>query len=516
MKSLFSNKYYNLRLILSKAVEPYRGENLRRMKFMSESQSKALRTNAKTWEIFAFATRNLVPNTFIFLMAYASYLATGSYGILVAVTGVILTVTRIFDGLVDPIIAVIIDKSNGRFGRYRPIMVLGWALVALALVLLFFVGPMVGGGIIFFIAVYMIYIFGYSCFTNSANAAMTILTKDPKQRAESGRWNGLFGMVLSTAYSSVYIASYLMPKYGSVSLPLLHELCVTAIVITGIFTACTCLAISSKDRPEYYGNVSDSDDVKISDIITTLKGNRPLRLLIYSSGSNKLALLAASNASIMLMVYGIIMGDYGFRSKLSLFTFIPIMLMIFFGMGAAGKKWGKRKATIIASWGAIASAVAQFLIFLFVPTQISTNVFIMALFLIAFCLCSGFKQISTSCIYPMLADIADYELYRTGKSRAGTVTSVYTFIDNIISALATTFVSILLSVIGYTTTLPQVTDTFTPQIFTMAMVVFLGIPIVGWIISLISMKYYELTPDKMAEIQKVNLERKDTAKGKLN
>jgi Na+/melibiose symporter-like transporter len=466
---------------------------------------------AKSWEVFLFATRNLVPTTFILLMTFASYLATGSYGIVVAVAGLVLTVCRVFDGVVDPFIALIIDKTDGKFGRFRPIVVMGYIILAVSVSLLFFVGPKVGGGPIFFIACYLLYIFGYSCYTNAANAAMSVLTKDPMQRAQNGRWGGIFSLVLGTLYGSLYTASYLMPKYGKVSTPLLQELCLTSVIITGVVTLLVVISMTSKDKPEYYSSISE-EDVKFKDLIKTFTGNRPLKILILSSCITKLALQAAANSSITIMVWGIVVGNYGFRTNLALITFIPTALMIYFGMGSAGKKLGNKRAMIYSSWGVIVTAAVQFVIFLVAPKQISSNIWIMVMFLVAYCLNSGFKQVSTACIYPMVADISDYELNRTGKSVAGIVTSVYTFADNIITSLATFIVSMLLSLIGFTNTLPQLKDALTQPIFYVAMFVFLGMPVIGSLAAIISLKFYELTPERMREIQKENQELREAAK----
>lgn len=477
---------------------------------MTTTQNKPMNTDAKGWQVVIFSARNLVPTTFILLMMFASYVATGGYGILVAVAGIILSITRVFDGLVDPFIALIIDKTDSKFGRFRPIMVMGYLIIAISVLLMYFVGPKVGGGTFLFILFYLIYIFGYSCFTNASNAASAVLTNNPQQRANDGRWGGIFSLILSTLYGSVYTASYLMPKYGTLSLPLLQEMCITALILTGIITILVCIAISSKDKSEFYSSIDD-DNVKFSDLIKTLKGNRPLKILILSACTNKLALQTASNSSIIIMVWGIIVGNYGFRTNLALITFIPTALMIFIGMGFAGKKLGKKRAMIFSALGAIITSCIQLLVFIIAPTQISTNKMVMAVFLVAYCLCSGFKQISTSCIYPMVADISDYELYRTGKFMSGSVTSVYTFADNIITSLATTIVSLLLSAIGYTTVLPQISDPLTNSVYFVAMFVFIGMPIIAWLITIISMRFYELTPERMKEIQEVNRQRREAA-----
>jgi|GEM_PF-2663202 len=52
----------------------------------------------------------------------------------------------------------------------------------------------------------------------------------------------------------------------------------------------------------------------------------------------------------------------------------------------------------------------------------------------------------------------------------------------------------------------------TPALFWVGMILFLGLPILGWVASLIAMQFYELTGTRMHEIQQAlhekNMERK--------
>jgi len=44
---------------------------------------------------------------------------------------------RIFDGVIDPAIGVLIDKTDTKFGKYRPIMVLGNIITVISFLVLF-------------------------------------------------------------------------------------------------------------------------------------------------------------------------------------------------------------------------------------------------------------------------------------------------------------------------------------------------------------------------------------------
>lgn len=82
------------------------------------------------------------------LIGLASYTASLGFGIATAVVGVILTWTRIIDGITDPLLAFVYDRVNTRFGKIRILLITGYIIEALALMAMFVWGPGKGLGII--------------------------------------------------------------------------------------------------------------------------------------------------------------------------------------------------------------------------------------------------------------------------------------------------------------------------------------------------------------------------------
>ena len=63
------------------------------------------------------------------------------------------------------------------------------------------------------------------------------------------------------------------------------------------------------------------------------------------------------------------------------------------------------------------------------------------------------------------------------------------------------YVGIFVAILGYTNTVPQVGDELTTGIFVVTMLLYNGMPILGWVISIVAMKFYPLTGEKMKEIE---------------
>ena len=93
---------------------------------------------ARIWQIGLFSLNNTSTNLFLAMMGYVSYYANGIAGLSVVLISVILTGMRIFDGVTDPVIGYFIDKTNGKYGKFRPYIVIGYLLMAISSLVLFF------------------------------------------------------------------------------------------------------------------------------------------------------------------------------------------------------------------------------------------------------------------------------------------------------------------------------------------------------------------------------------------
>src|SRR5699024_9059871 len=99
-------------------------------------------------------------------------------------------------------------------------------------------------------------------------------------------------------------------------------------------------------------------------------------------------------------------------------------------------------------------------------------------------------------------------LDRSGKYIPAVVTATYNFIDQLISSLGITIATVCVSLIGYVNTTPQPTDAPTPAIKAMALFLYFGMPILGWICTLIAMRFFKLTKEEMVHVQKRIAEKK--------
>ena len=99
---------------------------------MDENINTIESNKAKMWQIALFSLNNTSTNLFLAMMGYVSYYANGIAGLGVVLISFILTAMRVFDGVTDPFIGYFIDKTNGKYGKFRPYIVLGYLLMAIS------------------------------------------------------------------------------------------------------------------------------------------------------------------------------------------------------------------------------------------------------------------------------------------------------------------------------------------------------------------------------------------------
>ncbi len=461
---------------------------------------------AGLWQIGFFALNNGATNLYLAMMGYISYYVNGIVGIGVVAVSVILTLLNIFDGITDPVAGFLMDKTNGRFGKFRPFMVIGNLLMIVSSIFLFFFTHRIISvlRLPFFIVVYALFIIGYTFQTVVTKSGQTVITNHPKQRPVSTTFDSLFIMA---AFGSIalFVSNYLVPKYGGFTNTKLYIEFV--LWVTSIGALCTLLAVIgiwSKDREEYFGGASSKKNIKIKEYIRILRENKPIRILILSACLNKFASSVYSNTTVGVMLFGILMQDYSIAGMIGIITAVPTLFVVAAGIKVA-QNFGQKKAYVLFTWCGIIFQIFMLLQFCVGDlTQIrfsfkSIN-FMTVLFFILFVLLNGSKSITNNMVVPMIADCSDYEVYRSGNYVPGLMGAVFSFVDKVFAALGTTFVGMVVSLIGYGKVFPQVEDSPNIKIKAAALFLYCVIPIVGWLFSMLCMKFYILDKVKMKEI----------------
>ena len=426
---------------------------------------------------------------------------------------------RLFDAVTDPIIGALIDRTSTRFGKFRPYMVLGNVIMMVSSILLYFGTRVVAENMMWLryvcsILFYALYVIGYTFQTACTRSGQTCLTNDPKQRPLFTVFNtvaSLIGMGLVQFLAPILsgmLGGYNSKDFFNVMIPL-------AIVVSAILTILAVIGIAEKDRPEFFGVGGSGEKVPFSEYVAILKANKELQRLMVAGAGCKLAFSIATNMTVLCMLYGAMMGNYGG-------LYLPMMVIgyvfsvpFFLLTVKTSQKHGQKASLVKYTTLAFVMYVGVLVLLLLWkngnPTwNLSLFPFNLysVLFIVFFGVGYGAYYATADMPIPMVADCSDYETYRSGRYIPGIMGTLFSLVDKLVSSLGSTIVGAAVAMIGIHT-LPDGNTPYAPGMHGVVVVLFCVVPMLAWIATLIAMKGYTLTGDRMKEIQAVNAARKE-------
>ena len=464
------------------------------------------------WRIGCFALNNTATNLYMFLMNYATYYLMGWVGVGMMVASSLTMMMRIWDGVTDPFVGFMVDKTNGKFGKNRPFMVIGNIILCVTSFIAFHVTHNLpqAARFPFYVVVLMVYYLGYTCQCVVTKSAQSCLTNDPKQRPLFASFDGVYNTVLfaGLAVLTAKIANSYKDFGGYASTQFFHTFWMMVAIVSGTFTLLAVIAISPKDRPEFFGT-GKPIKVGLKDYWDTLKNNRAIQMLVLSASTDKLGNTAKTSA-VQVALFACIAGSTLLQGNVTALTTIPTCILTFLCISALATKFGQRKGMIIGSVGALIGNGALIALWLLGdPTTMTSNPetgalnwgYFLILYLVLTVVTGGFQNLAGNIVIPMTADCADYEVYRSGKYVPGLMGTLFSFVDKLVSSFAPMVAGIMFSMCGFTDHNPVMGDPVTPGLRMGVVFCAYGMIMIGLVCNLIAMKFYPLTKEKMEEIQ---------------
>ena len=464
---------------------------------------------AKLWQIILVACNGLNGMAVYSLIGLATYSASIGYGIATLAVGGLLTFTRLFDAVTDPMLAFLYDRVNTKWGKVRPLMLLGWAIQSAGLLCMFNFFSSKGNGTATFVGFYMLYVVGYTIVNMTAQTLPALLTNDPKQRPTVGVWMTVFNYMVPMTLT-IALNVVMLPMFGgSYNQAFLSAAAWLCVGLSFIGVILVCIGISAYDKPENFtGTLKTQERLKVKDMWEVLKNNKPLQSYIISAASDKVAQQTQSAAIVGTMLSGILIGNMGLATTLSVIGMLPSILFAAFGARYAGRH-GNKESIVTWTRNCIIGNIVIILFFILIdPSSIATKGVTMILYVLLTLVTNGFAMCVTTANTGFMADIIDYELDRSGRYVPAVVSGTYSLIDKIVSSVSAAIATGCVALIGYTTTVPQPGDPATPGVFWMTMFLRYGLAILGWICTLIAMRFCRLNKEEMVEVQRRIAEKK--------
>ena len=255
------------------------------------------------------------------------------------------------------------DRVNTRFGKLRVLLVAGYLIEALALYGMFTGFSSKGLGLPVFALLYVIYIIGYTVTNMTAQTIPSIMTNDPNQRPTIGVWTTAFNYLVPMAMTMI-MNVVLLPMFGGeYNQAFLSAACNITLIVAAAGTALVCLGVSSYDKPETFLGTKKSEPLKMADIIEVLMHNKPLQCYIASNASDNLAQQVASQAVINTLFNGILIGNMGLATILTVISMVPSIFFAAFGAKYVGRHGSKNG---IVTWTYVSRCITAVLVLVFV------------------------------------------------------------------------------------------------------------------------------------------------------
>lgn len=435
------------------------------------------------------------------MMAFFMVFTQNILGMASVLVGGIATGMRIFDAVTDPIVGFLIDHTDGKFGKYRPYMVIGSIIMNVSMIAIFFCPQNMStiAKLIYIIGFYAFYIIGYTCQTCVTKGGQTALTNDPGQRPLFTVFDSIASSVVNAGLS-LLLTTILAPRYENGLLnPLVwRKIVFIAVAIQIIFTLLAITGIWEKDRTEFFGfGKKNTNKFSLKEFGRLLIANKGLRFLMISANTEKIGWMIYN--STVVYFYANILVNSSMQGTLATAAILPTILANLAGPMIARKK-GMKKIYVIANVCSLCSIIG---IILLRPDS-SYGIPLLILIMLE----RAFSTVSVYLSNPMIADCTDYELYRSGRYIPGMVGSLFSFADKFVSSLSTFILGIALAIAGYGNKVITPDVPAEPTLHLTLMLCMFGIPALCHVVSLVSMKFYPLDGTMMLKIQTENAAKK--------
>lgn len=164
------------------------------MAISNQNQTKAKSSPISMKEVIGYAIGDAGFNFYwIIIGSYLSYFYTDIFGISAAAAGTMFLVTKIVDAVTDPAMGAIADRTNSRWGKFRPYLLFGAIPMAGAAILTMSTPDLDDTGkIIWAYATYSMMMLCYTILSTPYSSLAGVITADAEERNKIFGWRFFF------------------------------------------------------------------------------------------------------------------------------------------------------------------------------------------------------------------------------------------------------------------------------------------------------------------------------------
>lgn len=392
-------------------------------------------------------------------------------GVSAAAVGVIMLISRVFDGVSDLIMGNIVDRTHSRFGKARPWILRMCIPFALAGVLLFSVPASWAANaklIYVFITYNLVSTVIYTAINVPYSALNALMTQDPYERSVLS----IFRNLLATA-GSLFINTFtlkLVEFFGDNAAAWSKTFGVFGLIATILFLI-NFAGCRERVKPATKGG--EVKNVPVKDGFVSLMKNKYWIIVTVMLALIFISMALYGGATVYFAKT--VLGDKNLVAPIGNAVYVAQIVTMFI-VAFFVKKMGKRNVMII---GCVLN-IAGFALMLF-----TTNYAL----IIA---CSVLRGVASACMgatmWAMVSDTIDYGEWKTGNRTEGLVNSACSFGYKIGNGLGSAILGWIISFGGYVDTAAVQS---TQAVFSVKLA-FAIIPIVIYVVIIVLLQGYKL------------------------
>ncbi|MBN2575531.1 MAG: MFS transporter [Deltaproteobacteria bacterium] len=457
------------------------------------TDTEKLSFKEKTGYALGDTASNLFWMTFVF---FGSFFYTDVFGLRPEQMATLFFVTRIIDTVFDPIVGMVADRTNTRWGKFRPYIL--WFVVPFGVcgALAFITPPFGGTGkLIYAYITYGLIGLVYSAINLPYSALMGVISPSSEERTKvsSFRFVG--------AYSAGLVVSLctlpLVKLFGGGSQQLGFAITVSLYAFLGMVMWVVCFS-TTKER--VVPKASQSSFLRdLGDVVTNVPW-----LILFVLGIATLSYVSIRNGCFAYYFKYYV----GNQTVLGFDLTAEGMLGAFFVAGSLStllgtsmvapiaKRVGKRQLYMVMM--ALASVVT--IAFYFLDPQDVVLMFVLQI------LANLIMGPTAALVYAMYADASDYSEWKTGRRSTGLVFAASSFAQKMGWTVGGAVTGLILSSFGYQAGVAQSAGSLTGLKLLVSF-----IPAVGSVIAALLPLLYSLDDKRMQQIEKELAERRAAA-----
>ena len=374
------------------------------------------------------------------------YFYTDILGISPAAAGVLMLLAKFWDGINDPIVGLIIDRSkSGKEGKCRPFL-LRWAVPAGVFLWLLFNAPNISPTWKLVYA-YITYFGQDLCYTATGIAYTTLqarIASDPQDRVSLNQSRAFISMFAAIFVSSATMGLVGATGHGNEANGFRVVIGIYSVILiagyVGVYLLTKGYDKQDVATEEELAESGHQEQIPVREALAALLKNNMWRWYIL------VGILYAATSSVTsgLLIYYVThyMGNKGLTGLAGLCSMVSGFLAVIF-LSKFTRKMGKNRAAVTGLTIALVCIIVR----------IVTGDRIVPLYL-AMLLISGFGMtLFSSLMVPNTMDCIEYGEWKTGVRNEALVMSAYSFGNKMGQGIGTSSIAFMLAAVGYDKTL---------------------------------------------------------------